>query len=182
MRNPWKRFITYPLLAAVGIAIAVEEMFWRLSALLALLSQLSAVRAIENGLGRLSPASALLTFGLPAVALVPVKLLALYWLAGGHPVLGIGTILAAKIIGTAVVARLFQLMQGQLLSFRWFRWAYSKVMKLRAEAYGLWLYSAPGRWWRAQKARRRSRLFMRWQAGRAWWARKWYLARFGKQS
>ena len=40
-------------------------------------------------------------------------------------------IVAAKIVGTAIVARLFTLPQPALMQLRWFAWAYSHWMRLK---------------------------------------------------
>jgi hypothetical protein len=172
VRRIWKRLLTYPLLVVAGIVLLVEEGLWRLSGVVGLLGRLPVLRSIEGWIRGLPPLGALALFGVPAVALAPVKLLALYWLAGGHPVLGIGTIGTAKVAGTAVVARLFQLTQPQLLTIAWFRRGYEAVLGLRAAAYGLWVESAVGRWWRREKALTRGFVRRRWEAARAWMARK----------
>lgn len=172
MRRFAKRIVTYPLLLLAGAVLLVEEALWRLSAVLALLGKLPVFRALEAWLRGVPPVAALALFGAPAVALAPIKILALYWLAGGHPVLGIGTIITAKVLGTALVARLFQLTQPQLMTIGWFRWCFERVMRLRAAAYGLWLESAVGRWWRRERAKHRGWVRRRWEAARAWMARK----------
>jgi len=172
VRRFFKRLITYPLLIIAGVVLLLEEALWRLSAVVALLGKLPVFRALETWLRGVPPLGALALFGFPAIALAPVKLLALYWLAGGHPVLGIGTILTAKVVGTALVARLFQLTQTQLLTIGWFRWLYERVMRLRAAAYGLWANSAVGRWWRRERAKHKGWVRRRWEAARAWMARK----------
>lgn len=150
----------------------MEEALWRLAAVLALLGKFAVFRSMEEWLRGLPPWGALAMFGVPAVALAPIKLLALYWLAGGHPALGIGTILTAKVAGTALVARLFQLTQTQLLSIDWFRWLYEHVLRLRAAAYALWAESAVGRWWRRERARQKGWIRRRWEAARAHLTRK----------
>jgi hypothetical protein len=172
VRRLFKRLITYPLLIVAGVVLLLEEALWRLSAVVALLGKLPLFRALENWLRGVPPIGALALFGVPAIALAPVKLLALYWLAGGHPMLGIGTIITAKVAGTAIVARLFQLTQPQLLTIGWFRWIYERVMRLRAAAYGLWANSAVGRWWRRERAKHKGWVRRRWEAARAWMARK----------
>ena len=172
MRRFLKRLVTYPLLILAGVVLLVEEALWRLSGVVALLGKLPLFRSMEAWLRGVPPLGALALFGVPAVALAPVKLLALYWLAGGHPVLGIGTILTAKILGTAIVARLFQLTQTQLLTIGWFRWVYERVMRLRAAAYGLWAASAVGRWWRRERAKHKGWVRRRWEAARAWMAKR----------
>ena len=52
--------------------------------------------------------------------LVPVKLGALWLIQAGSATLGIAVILAAKLIGTAFVGRLFILVEPQLMTFPWF--------------------------------------------------------------
>lgn len=164
MRRFSKRIITYPLLIVAGVVILVEEALWRLSGLIALLGKLPLFYALEDWILRASPAGALALFGIPFVCLVPIKFLALYWIAGGHPILGIGTILTAKVAGTAVVARLFQLTQPQLLTITWFRWTYHHFMHLRAYAYGRWWGSAVRRLWRRIRDRNRGCIRRRWDA------------------
>lgn len=167
MRRFSKRVITYPLLVVAGVVLLVEEALWKLSGLLALLGRLPIFHAMEEWIRRVPPWGALALFGIPSVGLAPIKFLALYWMAGGHPMLGIGTIITAKVTGTAVVARLFQLTQPQLLTIGWFRWSYEKVMALRAAAYGLWWNSAAGRMWRRIRERNRGWVRRRWDAVRA---------------
>lgn len=74
----------------------------------------------ENAIRRLPPWAALIVFLVPSVFLFPVKLLALWLVGHGQKLLGIGLILGAKIIGTAIVARLFTLTQPALLQLGWF--------------------------------------------------------------
>jgi hypothetical protein len=51
---------------------------------------------------------------------VPVKLVALWLIQDGRATLGIGVIVAAKVVGTAFVGRLFVLVEAQLMTFAWF--------------------------------------------------------------
>lgn len=63
---------------------------------------------------------ALALFLVPAIALVPVKLLALWLIKDGRATLGIAVIVVAKVVGTAFVGRLFVLVETQLMTFAWF--------------------------------------------------------------
>ena len=70
-------------------------------------------------------------FLVPAVLLFPIKLLALWFVQQGHAAFGIGVIVAAKLLGTALVGRLFTLTEPQLMQFGWFarargRWRSTK--------------------------------------------------------
>jgi hypothetical protein len=75
---------------------------------------------MEDAIRRLPPWAALLLFALPSIALLPVKIAALWLVAQGHEIVGFAVIVAAKLVGTAVVARLFALTQPALLRLRWF--------------------------------------------------------------
>lgn len=165
MRRFFKRLITRPLLLLAALFLIVEETLVQLARVLAWLGKLPVFRTLEVFIAGLPPHVALVVFAIPGLALAPVKMLALYWLAGGHPALGITTIVTAKVIGTACVARLFQLTKPKLLTIGWFAWAFEKLMALRAAAYGLLLESAAGRWIR----RHWQRLRERWRAAKAGW-------------
>jgi hypothetical protein len=118
-------FTVGPVLALVLI---FEEWGWEpLARLMARLAKLPLWARMEAFIVRLPPYGALVVFFVPALMLLPVKLLALYWISRGHAVLGIALVLAAKMLGTAAVARLFTLTQPALMQLAWFaRW------------YGLW--------------------------------------------
>ncbi len=166
MRRWAKRLITPVLLAIAALFFLVEELLWRLARIFALLGKLPVFHQLEQLISALPPYGALAIFALPALALAPIKLLALYWLSGGHPALGVGTIITAKVLGTALVARIYQLTRPRLVTLPWFAWCEAKVLALRFAAYGLWRISAIGRWisqrWRGWRER-----------GRNWVARRW---------
>jgi hypothetical protein len=114
-----------PVLALILI---FEEWGWEpLSRLLGYLARLPLWARMEAFITRLPPYGALVAFCVPALMLLPVKLLALYWISRGHAVLGITVVLAAKMLGTAAVARLFALTQPALMRLAWF-----------AKLYGRW--------------------------------------------
>ncbi|MCJ0763297.1 hypothetical protein [Variovorax terrae] len=115
------RLLLTPVLALV---LLFEEWGWELLAgLLARLARLPLWAWLERRIERLPPWAALLIFGLPVLALVPIKLLAVYLFGTGHKTLGLMLLLGAKGLGTAVVARLFQLTQPALMKLDWFaRW------------------------------------------------------------
>jgi hypothetical protein len=59
-------------------------------------------------------------FIVPATLLFPIKLVALWLIHEGHAALGLAVIVAAKLLGTALVGRLFVLTERQLMQFAWF--------------------------------------------------------------
>ena len=68
--------------------------------------------------------------------LLPIKIGALWLLANGHAVMGCQLIIAAKLVGTALVARIFTLTRPQLMTLAWFAFIYNTIMRWRAVLYG----------------------------------------------
>jgi hypothetical protein len=163
MKRGLRRAARWVLLAALGIVLAYEELQWRLSFVFKLLGRLPVVHQMEAWASGLPPYGALALFALPSVVIFPFKLLALQWLASGHAVLGIGTIIVAKVMGTALVARIFQLTRESLLTIGWCRWVFEKVTAVRAAAYEIWRGFPIVRWWKRHRT--------------GFWKRKWLALR-----
>ncbi len=109
------------LLALAAVVLFIEEWGWRpLTAWAARLAQWPPLARLEDRIRRASPRVALALFLVPAVALFPVKLLALWAIHQGQALLGVAVIVAAKLLGTALVGRLFILTESQLTQFAWF--------------------------------------------------------------
>jgi hypothetical protein len=112
------RALLFPLIAGV---LLFEEWGWEpLAAVFAKLARLPFWAWLERKIAALPPLAALAAFGVPVLTLLPVKLLALYLFGQGQTTLGLVLLLAAKLGGTAVLARLFQLTQPALMQLRWF--------------------------------------------------------------
>ena len=94
----------------------------------------------------------MLLFLAPAVLLFPLKLLALWVISQGSTELGIFIIVAAKVLGTAFVGRLFVLVEPQLMTFAWFARALRWWRETKAKIVERVRRSAP---WRAARALRR---------------------------
>ena len=120
MRLPW-RLLRALLLVLAALVLFIEEWGWRpLTAFVARLAKWPPLARFEALVRAAPPRIALLLFLAPAVALFPIKLLALWILSRGHAVLGITVIVVAKLLGTAIVGRLFILTESQLMRFIWF--------------------------------------------------------------
>jgi len=119
-----RRILRDTFLAFVALILLFEEWGWEpLAALLARLARLPLWASIERLITALPPWAAMAAFALPALGIVPVKLLALFLIGGGHALMGVGVLLAAKVLGTALLARLFTLTQPALMRLGWFaRW------------------------------------------------------------
>lgn len=149
-RTLW-RLAKPPLVALVNIVLALvllfEEWGWKpLAAALAWLARFRLVARIEALIASLPPYPSLAVFALPSAILFPVKIGALWLLAGGH-VIKAGLLLAgAKVVSTALVARIFILTRPQLMQIGWFARAYhwfvpwKEALFARVRASFAWRY------------------------------------------
>jgi hypothetical protein len=127
-----QRLLTWLGIWLLAAILIFEEWGWeRLATLMAWVGRWPGVRQIERMIRRLPPYGALALFMLPVLTLLPFKLLALYWLSQGKAVLGIGVIIAAKLTGTAILARLFTLTQPTLMRLAWFARLFARWMVLK---------------------------------------------------
>ena len=161
-----KRLLALPktlLRLLFALLILFEEWGWApLQRAMAWLGGLPLLRQLEAGLRRLPPYAALVALLLPTLLLVPVKLLALWLLAQGRAGLGIALVLAAKLVGTALLARLFALLQPALMRLGWFARAYARWVVWKQGLLD-WIHATE-----AWQTLRRWRLALRRQL-RAWW-------------
>jgi hypothetical protein len=149
------------LLGLAALLIFIEEWGWRpLSAMIARLGRWPPLGRLEVRIAAVPRQVALMLFLVPAILLVPVKLAALWLIGEGHATLGILLIVLAKLVGTAIVGRLFVLLERQLLTFAWFAHALAWWQRTRTRVMTALRESAL---WRAMRALRRD-----W---RAWWRR-----------
>jgi len=133
--------------------ILFEEWGWEpLARQLARLAQWPPLRHLEAAIGRLPAYGALAVLLLPALALLPVKIGALWLIGSGRAGLGLILILLAKLLGTAVLARLFSLTRPALMQLAWFARGYQRWSLWKAGLLG-WLHAS---WvWRQARAMRR---------------------------
>lgn len=138
----------------------VEEFVWdRLTAFMALIGRLPLIRGLEHRISVLPPYPAMAMFLLPGILLLPVKLAALWFVAKGQAMLGVSVIVAAKIVGTALVARIFSLCRPTLLSVAWFARVYEWIIRVKTALYCRIKSSAP--WQAAVRLKRRIADFLR---------------------
>jgi hypothetical protein len=119
-----RRLLRNIFTALLALVLLFEEWGWEpLQALLAKLGRLALFAWIESRIARLPPWAAVAVFTVPALALLPVKLLALFLIGRHHAFMGLCVLLGAKVLGTALLARLFTLTQPALMQLAWFaRW------------------------------------------------------------
>ena len=144
-----------------AVLILFEEWGWEpLRRAFALLAKLPVIRQFEALLRRLPPRWALVALLLPSLLILPIKLLALWLVAEGRVLLGVGLVIAAKLIGTALLAWLFQIIQPALMQLGWFARVHARWTAWKAELLAWVRASAAWRMARAVKLRVK-RLFRR---------------------
>ncbi len=112
---------------AVALVILFEEWGWEpLGRLFAKLARLPFIGALERRIAALPPYGALAAYAVPFLGLLPVKLFALWLIAQGHAVYGVAFIIAAKLAGTAAMARLYALTHPALMRLEWFARLYAR--------------------------------------------------------
>ena len=135
------RFLRGLALGLFAVVLLFEEWGWEgLAALMVRLARLPFWGWLERKIAALPRWGALAAFGLPMLALLPVKLLALLLFARGHALMGLVLLILAKLAGTALLARLFTLTQPALMQFvlfaryypRWIAWKDALLIWVRA--------------------------------------------------
>jgi hypothetical protein len=118
------------ILSIVGMALFVpvlmfEEWGWEpLARGAAYLARLPLWGAVERFIRALPPWAAVAVFALPVMLLLPLKLCGLFLLGSGHAMSALVLLMAAKVVGTAIVARLFQLVHPKLMEIPLFARCY----------------------------------------------------------
>lgn len=128
----WRRRLLAPLVYLAALLLMLEEWLWDATqAVLARIPDWPFLMRLQRWVERLSPYAALLIFLAPTLLLLPVKILALLSITHGHPTLGLVIILSAKILGTALVARIYALTRRSLLSLPWFQRAHDRLLAFK---------------------------------------------------
>ena len=144
----------------IALLLLFEEWGWEpLQAALARLTRWPPLAWLERRLQSLPPHAALAVFAVPGLALLPVKLGALALITRGHALGGVLMIVAAKLIGTAIVARLFALLQPALMTLCWVAQGHARWTVWKADWMGRVRASAA--WQAATRLLRGMRLALR---------------------
>jgi hypothetical protein len=108
------------------VAWIVERIAWR------------ELRAkVAAWIAHLPPYPTLLVFLVPAVLLLPLKLVGLWMLAHGWWLGAMAVLGLAKVVSMGVTAFIFDVTRPKLLELAWFRWLYEHVLIWLAWAHAL---------------------------------------------
>jgi hypothetical protein len=172
-----KKLLAAPFVLLAAVIILVEDWLWDdLARLAAVIGRLPVLRSIESLIVGLHPYIALTLFAIPSLLLIPVKLAALYFIAHGKATLGLITVVGAKVLGTALVARIFTLTCPQLRRIAWFAWLHDRVVAFKARIYGAIKSTAIYKVVHQQRLRLRAAIAARLDRGRGFWTRRWRAA------
>jgi len=148
-----------------ALLILFEEWGWEpLRRAFAWLASKLPLRWLERRLSTLPPYGALIVLLLPSLLILPIKLGAVWLVAKGRVLLGVGVVIAAKVGGTALLAWLFHLIQPALMRLGWFARLFERWTTWKAEllawvrASAVWrsaraLKAGLRRWWRRVRGR-----------------------------
>jgi len=151
IRHRLKELLSPPLVVLGALVVLLEEVLWAgLGRLMAWLAHLPLVARAEAAIGRLEPYPAMALFLLPVAIVLPLKIGAVWLMTHGRLGLGILLILAAKLTGMAILARLYALCRPSLCRLDWFARLEAMLLRWNAWAHAL-MDSLP--LWRQTKAR-----------------------------
>jgi hypothetical protein len=175
-----RKVLTPPMVILAALFLFVEEWIWdHLRDFMAWVARAPVLRWLEARIAALPPYAAMVIFLLPGLILLPVKLSAVWLAAHGHAIYAAGVFIGAKVVGTAVAARLFTLCRPSLLTVRWFERLYNWFGRLKDRLYHSAAWQAAVRWKNGIKARW-AHLTRRWRGGRLkrrWRAIGWWMRR-----
>jgi hypothetical protein len=148
-----RRSLASCLLFVAAVVLLFEEWFWEKSTAVAKrLGRLPLLSDLESWIRRRGRWASLALFVAPVLVIYPFKALALYAMAQGYVTGGMMAFILAKLVATAVFARLYQLTEHAIIQFHWVRRARAAFLRARAFVHA---------WLDAQPAYRRARVLVR---------------------
>ena len=134
-------------LTIVAIVVIFEEWLWDL---LADIGQWIAnklkLEKFDAWLLQASPKQALIAFFMPILVVTPINLFAIFLLAQGRLIEGVLLELAAKLLGTLLISRIFKLVKPALLKFNLLNSLNRKICHLLEWAHNVMLHSFVYNW------------------------------------
>jgi hypothetical protein len=131
------------LLFVAAAALLFEEWLWgKSNAVAARLGKLPLLANVELWIRQLDRWAALALFVGPIVVIYPFKGLALYAMAHGYMIGGVTAFIVAKLVATALFARLYQLTEHAIIKFRGVRRTRAAFLRGRAFVHA-WLDALP---------------------------------------
>ncbi|HZP99395.1 MAG TPA: hypothetical protein VFB13_07645 [Reyranella sp.] len=136
MKQQIKRGLELVFVPIAAAVVFVEQVLIKyLNVAMAAFARLPWVARLEAWLVTLPPYGALATFAAPSILILPVKFSAVWFGYHRHYALAFASVLAGKVIGTAILARLYRILRPNLMTIGWFAWADTHFFYWRDKAY-----------------------------------------------
>ncbi|HSV16930.1 MAG TPA: hypothetical protein VLR71_00875 [Casimicrobiaceae bacterium] len=127
-----RRGVTHLLLGVAAVVLLFEEWLWdRSTAAFERAGRLRCVHAVEAWTRARPRGQALALFVVPLVVIYPCKVLALLAVGTGYVFAGVAAFLFAKLVATALFARLYQLTEPAVLQYGWVRRGRDRFLRAR---------------------------------------------------
>jgi len=165
--------LTAVLLWIAAAVLLFEEWFWaRSTRAIVRLAVIAHLTAVGDWIRRRPPTQALALFVVPVLVIYPFKVLALMALARGDLALGGAAFVGAKLVATAVFARLYQLTEPAIVRFAWVRIGRDAFLRARASIHAWLEAQAPYRHARTMIHRQAAHFSHRYRVARRLQARR----------
>jgi hypothetical protein len=143
---------------AAAIVFFEEVLLHYLGVAMAAFGRWPPVARLERWLAGLPPWAALLAFVAPSTLVLPVKLAAVFFALQGRFGLAAASIALGKVLATALLARLYQVLRPTLVTMPWFLALETRVFAWRDRLYGF-VRALPA-WQQARAALQRVRRWL----------------------
>lgn len=169
MKQHLKRALEIAIVPLAAAIVFFEETLIKyLNVAMAAVARWPPIAKLEAWLVQLPPYAALAAFVAPSILILPIKLVALWFATMGLYGLALGAVIVGKMLGTAVLARLYRILRPTLMTIPWFARLDTWFFYWRDQAYafvrslGPWQRAkAIVQWVRARMAELVSGLFAR---------------------
>ncbi len=137
MKTHLKRALELAFIPIAAAIVFVEDVLLHyLGVAMAALAKWPPVARLERWLAALPPWAALLAFVAPSTLVLPVKLAAVWFALQGKFGLATASVVAGKMLATALLARLYQILRPTLATMPWFLASETWLFAWRDKLYG----------------------------------------------
>jgi hypothetical protein len=145
-----KRALEIAVVPFAAAVVFVEQVLIRyLNMMMVAVARWPPIARLEVWLVTLPPWAAVLAFAAPSIIILPVKVSALWFGYHHHYGLAVASVIAGKVLATAILARLYRVLRPTMMTLRWFAWADTRFFAWRDWAYAF-VRSLPA--WQQAKA------------------------------
>ena len=137
MKHHLKRALELAFIPVAAAIVFFEDVLLHyLGVAMAALAKWPPVARLERWLAGLPPWAALLAFVAPSTLVLPVKLAAVWFALQGRFGLATASVVVGKMLATALVARLYQILRPTLVTMPWFLASETWLFAWRDKLYG----------------------------------------------